>query len=294
MKKVSPLLQLENPKGFATLDEKLHTGQAGTCDLFIHACEASMTFSLLERSSGKFLAAENILEAPESKSTFAAFLRQSIQDSQLFSLKYHQHCTIAVSNSFATLVPSGLLKQGDEYRFLQLSVSRDDLTAGSSKVNGFDLQVAYGIQPEIRSLLQQLLPNAKILHGLPSQLDYHWMNAASTKGHFATVCAYPGLLTVIVSEGKKLIFANSFLPRDTEEAVYYLLNVCEQLELDRSVIPMELYGTTYTCEALQARLQQYVSNLHATKSIGFAEISYKLKELPAAALLPALVISLCE
>jgi hypothetical protein len=292
--KNTPLLQLEKQDGFCVIDETLSTGQAGTCDLYIFLSADHALLVLRERSGGKFLAAENILPIPPTGKHFTDFIRYTVENSRLISLGVHRKVTVAINNTYASLLPSGLFRAGDEAANLRFTVSRDDLTACSEKVSAYDLQVIYGIQPEIKSLLQQLLPSCKIVHALSCALEYQGATYAGTKYISLRVLTYPGLLTIVVSDGKKLLFANAFEAHTAEEALYYLLNTCEQLDLDRSECRAAVCGAPAQVEALVAKANAYLTHVHATTDANIGSLSYKLKAIPGSSLLPALTVSLCE
>lgn len=293
MKNASPLLQLEKPGGFVAIDESLLTGQAGLCDLFVLFTPSAASFALRERSTQRFVAAETLLSAGSAEESGPAFIRDVLKRSQVFRLNAHRKATVAVSHPFISLVPSGLVRAGDESALLQFAVSRNDLAALSSRVSGFDLQVVFGLPPEEESLLRQLIPGCGIMHSVAAALE-HCRLAFSTRSMALQVVAHPGIIQVIGLNGKKLVFANTFRVSDTEEAVYHLLNVAEQLEADRNSIPVQLAGTSISCDALMERLHVFFSDVHVADTRVFTQLSYKLKDLPAAALLPVLTLSLCE
>lgn len=292
--KNAPLLQLEKQDGFCVIDETLTNGRAGACDLYIHISPDYSSLVLKERSGGNFLAAENILPETKTGKNFTDFIRQVIDSSELIRLAAHRKITVAINNAFASLLPSGLYRAGDEAAALRFTISRDDLTAYADKVNAYELQVIYGIQPEIVNLLQQLLPGCRIIHALTGALEYQSATYSGAKYTSVRVIFNPGMLSVIVSAGKKLLFANSFQVQSPDEALYFLLNTCEQLDTDRHEARVSVCGAPAQVEALVAKAGSYIAHIHATEEANIGSLSYKLKSLPGASILPVLTISLCE
>lgn len=293
MKTSAPLLQLEKPGGFVAIDESLLTGQAGLCDLFVHFTPAAASFALRERSSRRFIAAETLLSTGASDESGPAFIREALKRSQVFRLNAHRKSTVAVAHPFINLLPSALVRAGDESALLRFAVSRTDLVALASRVSGFDLQVVFGIPPEEESLIRQLIPGCGIIHAVAAALE-HCRLAFPARTLTLQVVAHPGLIVVIALAGKKLLLANVFPVADTEEAVYHLLNVAEQLEVDRSIVPVQLAGTSFACDALLERLGSFFGDVHVADTRVFPQLSYKLKDLPAPSLVPILTLSLCE
>lgn len=293
MKTSAPLLQLEKPGGFVAIDESLLTGQAGMCDLFILFTPSSASLALRERLSQRFVAAETLLAGDEQEGSGPAFIRDVLKRSQVFRLNAHRKSTVAVSHPFISLLPSGLVRPGDEHSLLRFAVSRNDLVALSSPVSGFDLQVVFGLPPEEESLIRQLIPGCSITHSIAAALE-HGKLTESSRSMALHVIAHTGVLTVVGLSGKKLSFANVFPAADTEEAIYHLLNVSDQLETDRNTLPVQLEGSASACDALLERLGIFFGNVRLADTRVFPQLSKKLKELPAASLLPILTVSLCE
>lgn len=276
------------------LDEKLSTGQAGNARLFIHLTNGAVTLALKENATGKFLAAESILSDNKDLNSPVAQLRHALAQSEIMRLEQHTACSVAVANAFHTLVPAGLYHPGDEQQLLRFAVSRTDLEAGADTAAGWGVKVIYGIQPELKSYLLQSIPSAHICHAITCNLEYQSLTAARNRGPMMQLTCHPELLTVTVSDGKKLMFSNSFVLRDQGEAAYFTLFVCEQLDLDASNLQVELNGTVHCCDVLRTRLEPYCSNLSGPSGMFSNALSYKLKAAQPAGLLPALTISLCE
>ena len=289
VKNAPPLLQLEQLKGFIYADEKLTTGQAGTCALYVHLTSGATTFAVREKTSGKFLGAECILS---QETSITAQLRQAQRESQLLSITKFNSCEAAVANAFHTMVPAGLFHRGDETDLLRFSISRTDLEPAVDEVTGLGIKVIYGIQPELKALLHQSFTDLKLKSAVACQLEYQLLNAARTKAPVMQLVCHPELLTIIVSEGKKLLFVNSFNIRDMGEATYYTLMAGEQLDLEISTLDIELNGTMHCCEILKTRLEAYCGEITYSEGLFKDELSYKLQSAQTSGLMPVLTLGL--
>ncbi|MFM2207367.1 MAG: hypothetical protein RL213_1342 [Bacteroidota bacterium] len=294
MQHSAPLLRLENPAGFVSIDESLLTGKAGVCDLFVVFSGQSASFALQERSSKRFLAAETLLAGEEGGANGPSFLRKCLKESKVFRLNAHRKSTVAVDNPHYTLLPSGMFRDGDEQSLLRFSVNRDDLIASSVSVEGFDLRVVFGMPPEEESLLHQLLPGCSLVPAVAAALAHIRLSHANSKAPVMHLVAHPGLTSVLVVAGKKLQLANSFRVSGTEETVYHLLNVCEQLELDRHALGLVLSGTGHVIDSLMERLPVYFRGIRMAETNAFRQLTTGLGSIPSGTLLPVLTVSLCE
>jgi hypothetical protein len=293
VKNVPPLLSLESPKGFFAADNAFESGQTDSFDLHLHFATGATTLAVREKSSRKYLAAECILTSDKRPLTIPEQFRKTLNESRLISKGRYRNTVVSVSNAFATLVPSALFRSGDEQLTLGFSVTRNDLVASATKVNGYDLQVVFGVQPELQSVILQSFPGASVIHALAPSLEYHAMLGSGNRDTLVQLIIHPDLLTVIASQGKRLLFANSFPVKDSEEAAYYTLFALGQLDVETSESAVLLQGTYFNCEELRARLRPYLSGITLNDKLGFATTSRMLEQVSAAHLFPAISIDLC-
>lgn len=293
MKNVPPLLSLESPKGFYSADASIESGQAGSCELLIHFTAGAMTLALREKNTRNFLAAECILPATRNNASLPDQFRNCIENSRIVNSGHFKSTRISVANTFTTLLPASLFRQGDEQSVLNFSVTRNDLSAGSTKVNGYDIQLVFGIQPELQSLMLQTFPGATITHALASGLEYQALSGAGNRETYVQLISHPDLLTVIIAQGKKLLFANSFQIKDAEEAAYYTLFSLNELDVELETLHCSLSGTFFNCEQLKARLQPYLPGVMALDRISFASMSRTVEQVSASNLFPVLSLELC-
>lgn len=275
------------------MDQSLASGQSGACDLYIHVAAGALSFAARERSSKRFLGAECIVETEKVTSSLPDQIRKQLAESTLVSLGGYRSVRIAIANTFTTLVPAALFRAGDEQSIFGLSVTRNDLVVGAVKVHSFDTQLVHGIQPEICSLLLQLFPGATLTNALAPLLEFQTTISNGRREPVMQLVSHPDQLTIIVSKGKQLLFANSFSTKDAEEAAYYTLFSAGQLDLDLSQLLAVLHGTPSSCEELRGRLLPYLPGLTDPERISFVNLCKGLQQLPAAALLPVLTIDLC-
>jgi hypothetical protein len=84
----------------------------------------------------------------------------------------------------------------------------------------------------------------------------------------------------ILIEGKKLIFYNTFNHHSAEDLIYYLLFVCEQLQLNPENIETILLGEIERNSAIYEIAQKYIRNLKFGERPEIADYSYQLQTFP--------------
>jgi hypothetical protein len=85
--------------------------------------------------------------------------------------------------------------------------------------------------------------------------------------------------TIVIDE-KNLIFYNSFNHHTAEDFMYYLLFVCEQLELNPETIEMVLLGELDRNSNLFSLIAKYIRNVKFGERKEVANYGYKLQNIP--------------
>ena len=86
-------------------------------------------------------------------------------------------------------------------------------------------------------------------------------------------------LTIIVKEGKKLIFCNSFTFNSSEDFVYFVLFVFDQLELNPEKCPVIVWGELTHDSDSFSKLYKYIRHLKFGDKPDFIRFSYQFDEV---------------
>ncbi|MBK7855253.1 MAG: DUF3822 family protein [Bacteroidetes bacterium] len=89
------------------------------------------------------------------------------------------------------------------------------------------------------------------------------------------------LFDLIITEGKKLIYYNSFTYQSTEDFMYYILFACEQMQLNPESAVFYFSGMIEKNSALYLLAQKYIRNIRFTQRPDFCEYSYRFNEVPS-------------
>ena len=85
---------------------------------------------------------------------------------------------------------------------------------------------------------------------------------------------------IVCMEGKRLLFYNSFRHQTSEDFIYYILFVCEQLQLNPEKVDLILLGEVEGSSALYQILHKYIRHIHFGVRSENVDYSYKLETLP--------------
>jgi hypothetical protein len=84
----------------------------------------------------------------------------------------------------------------------------------------------------------------------------------------------------IVMDGKNLLFYNTFNHHSPEDFIYYLLFVCEQLQLNPEKIELIFLGEIEKNSAIYAAAQKHIRTVKFGERTEAADYSYQLQTLP--------------
>ena len=85
---------------------------------------------------------------------------------------------------------------------------------------------------------------------------------------------------VIVIEGKKLLFYNTFNHHSAEDFLYYLLFVCEQIQLNPETVEFILLGEIEKSSSIYTIMQKYTRHIKFGARTDNTEFSYQLQTFP--------------
>ncbi len=234
-----------------------------------------------EGSKNKYIALENYtFQNAYNFDVVGELLDEIIKDNQLLKHTYGS-VTCLVANNLSTLVPNPLFDEDKKNMYLKFNTSiKGDEVIAVDDLKNLDAKNVFAIPGNLKEKLDKLFANISYHHfssplidGLLSQNK----NKASKK---IFVHVQSSHFEVLVMEGKNLLFYNTFNHHSAEDFIYYLLFVCEQLQLNPENIEVSLLGEIEKNSAIYAIAQKYIRNLKFGERADDADYSYQLQTLP--------------
>jgi Protein of unknown function (DUF3822) len=210
-------------------------------------------------------------------------VRQEVLDAKYYAL--HGHYSKTLSDRFRTIIDTDpvLNNQFREsmvlYNFAEsllapesnfnLEVNRDliELTYGtvskglilSEKIPGHPVYNIYRVAPDIHSLYQQKFTAGKYWH-----IYTLWLSSLKSFPPDADhdqpqlhAMFYPDKMLVAVYKRRKLQLVQTYLYQVPEDVVYYLLNICTQLEMSPEEVLLMISGYAEENSALITEVRKY-------------------------------------
>jgi hypothetical protein len=143
-----------------------------------------------------------------------------------------------------------------------IEILHGDLSKGivlSEKILGTNQYNVFRVPADTHSLFQKRFANGKYWH-------YYslWMECgqklANQPADYISVLFYPNRMLVAAIEDKQLHIIQSINYEVAEDVAYYLLNICQQLDMAPSKVPLKLAGMIDQSSALYTEIFKYFGN----------------------------------
>jgi hypothetical protein len=157
----------------------------------------------------------------------------------------------------STLIPSPLFNEPEIRTYLALhsEVSADDELYSNALVSA-PIRNCFTIPKQWREVIIEYFPNAKLLHLGTTLIEAAIQSNAQNNQlliHFQG-----GQFDIVVTNNQSLLFHNSFNYQTSEDVIYYLLYVMEQLALDPNTATILLSGKIVKDSAIYKLLYKYI------------------------------------
>jgi len=155
------------------------------------------------------------------------------------------------------LIPEQYFNTGAGQDLIELF--HGDLNKGitlSERIEGSTQYNVFRVPEEVHTLLQQSFSNSHYWHyySLWMQCSQQQMHAKPT---WLSVMFYPNRMLVAIVKEKQLQLVQSYVYEAAEDVGYYLLNICDQLQLSPQDTPVILSGMIDVSSALYTEIFKY-------------------------------------
>jgi hypothetical protein len=254
LRKLSPSLSL--------IDETADLKQGKRLHLQLLAGPGAFSFSLLNSEQRKFVALESYnLQNVFTSDSLVQSLDQIISGHAFLKGSF-SGITFAYDSHRSTLVPEALYDADSMKSYIDFNHKTEpgDLVL-SDQLKSMDTRNIYLFPGALRNLLTRFYPNVTLRHHSSSLLESLAMLYKNESKPKLVLHISLTHFEIIFFEGKHLRFYNTFRHQTTEDFIYYLLFVCEQLKLNPETLELVLIGEIERNSAIYSMLLKYVRNV---------------------------------
>jgi hypothetical protein len=195
-----------------------------------------------------------------------------------------------------TLVPAGLFAEEDKGLVAGFThdLGKDDVIL-AEKLPDLEACNIFTIPQVLMDMLGKSMPPAIVRSHTGALIEailLHYKNRPEYKRAFVNVRRRD--LDILLTEGKKLLFSNTFRYATPEDFGYFVLFVFEQLKLNPEETELVLLGDIPRLSRQFGVIHPYIRNIRFGERNNFFSYSYLFDEVPAHAFYTLLNASLCE
>lgn len=189
---------------------------------------------------------------------------------------------ITIADALYTLVPQSLFEENKIIDFLSFNHPIEDESQFKfyfKKIESQQTVLIYAIPRSLAFMLKAKLPLFEISHFAEPLIEVIGIDQWTNKQLIVHI--QQSRFEVIYIPKGKLTFFNSFEYKSTEDFIYFLLYVMEQLNLDREVVELNLAGEFEENSAIYETLYKYIRSvkiMDRTKNVSFSTVLSQLPE----------------
>jgi len=273
------------------VDESFSPDKGGDYFLSVMLGSGNIAWCVLDRKKNKVLA---LKRKPADEILMGVSLAQLLKSDETLAGVQYRSVHVSIVNRFSTLIPAGLFERGDEEKYLKFNTSTEDkLTAFYDKLKGEAIVNVFNIPEIIAETVRKNFGHAIIHHFSTALIEGILLSPSVPNEKKMFLHIQNKSCEIVVTQGKKLIFYNSFPCTEEQECVYYVMFVAEQLKLNLRTLDLELLGDIAKDSAIENLLSQYIGNVVFGNRPAMFEYSYGFNDIPSHLFFPLISQHLC-
>jgi hypothetical protein len=276
-------------------------------ELAVRLSAESLSYAILDKNTNKFLHIETWEQAFVKRKPYIAGdkepadmgrIRQLLDGDLNWLTGNFSHKRIILDQGKSTLVPNALFKEEDKETIYNFNVAGGPYPAevlGHDKLVSFNAYVVYHIPEDMRRLVEQYFSTAQTIHyssALIQPIYLKNMNRENDQLLYVNVAA--SRVDIMRIKGKKLDYFNSFRYNTSEDLIYFIIFVVEQLGLNPESADLMMMGEVDKHSSITDLVMKYIRNVSFAKRNDEFRYSFVFDQLPGHYYFNLLNASLCE
>jgi len=268
---LSPIKQL--------LDES-YRNKIGELSLFIQVSKSEIQFAFFDPNQKRIVGLEAWqIETNENWHQLGAHISELLLNE--YQSTDFKSVSLALVSSLYTLVPSPLFQSSKKQDYIELNHQLHDpleFTFLSEEVSGVKSQLVYAFPTNLYRYLSGTFGKIQFHHYLTPCLEAISLRAIGKESMHIHIGS--DRFDVCYFANEKLQLVNSFTYQSTEDFIYYLLYVMEQLKINRDRIPLFIQGEFEESSHLIDLIHNYVRSPQIVERSKAINYSKPLDQLP--------------
>src|ERR1043166_6088401 len=265
----------------SVVDESFDGRKASFYQLIIQLSVNEVQLTVNERAKNKFIALERYNFENAYKFEVASELYDELfNESKLIGHKY-QSVVCSIAHELCTLIPSALFEEDRKKLYLTFNTSLEGNELFLvDEIRSLDGKNIFALPFAVKAKLDAQFPGIVYHHASSPLIESLVTDNKNKDGKRLFVHVQPSHFEVIVIDNRSLLFYNTFKYFSPEDFIYYLLFVCEQLQLNPETIDTYLMGEVEKGNPIHTIAHKYIRKIKFAERNDGADYCYQLQTLP--------------
>lgn len=257
------------------VDESLEVVGLNNCQLFVELDATDIAFALRFIKTGRFIAFKSYNY--DSLET----LNEIFDGDVLLAHKTFTTVIFSIVNLKSTLIPDALYdaEKKTELLLFNHTIEHDESIAADD-FRFFDAKNIYAVNDDLIHVIETKFDKAIIRHCSTPLIESLLLKHKNQND--AVVCAniHNKQFELAVIKNNQLLFYNAFDCPTSEDFIYYIMFMYEQLELNPELVALEISGKTDKNSSYHTITKKYIRHVNfVSRNLNY-EFSYGFENLP--------------
>jgi len=263
------------------IDEAFDEKKTASYQLLLQIGVNDIQVAIHDKQQNKYIALEKyVVSNTDNFEALSDLFDILSKESKLIDHVFQSVVFIVVSN-LSTLVPSVLFEEDKKEIYLNFNASLTEYEViMADEIKSLDAKNIFALPASLKTKLNHKYSNVEYHHASSALIDTLTANNKNQIGKKIYIHIESTHFEILLIEGKNLIFYNSFNYHSTEDFIYYVLFVFEQLQLNPEKTETILLGEVEKSSALYTLTNKYIRNIKFAERTVDSDYSYQLQTLP--------------
>lgn len=263
------------------IDEAFNAKKTSSYRLTLQIGMGDIHIAVNDSQTNKFIALEkyDLLQVYNFEAT-ADLFDAILNESKLLNHKFQSVSCILINNT-STLVPNALYESDRKKMYLKFNATLEgDEFVAVDEIKNLEAKNIFALPFSLKAKIDGQYLNVNYHHFSSTLIDILVANNKNQTGKKLFVHVQSTQFQVLLLEGKNLIFYNTFNYHSSEDFIYYLLFVCEQLQLNPESIETVMLGEVEKTSSVYIVANKYIRNIKFGERTDNFDYSYQLQTFP--------------
>ncbi|MDR2910557.1 MAG: DUF3822 family protein [Bacteroidales bacterium] len=253
-------------------DETLDINSTGNYRLAVQVSSSGVAFCILDAVRNKYVMLR-AYEAGGDGCYSAPEIDEIMRRDDFLGCRYMKVTVIAPAEK-STLVPVQLYDPARRDEYFRLNhPPGGDAAVAANRLNDPEAYVVFEVARPVYDIITGRYPAAVPVHHLKPLLSHVYHAGRNFRGDYVHLHVESGFFNLAILRSNSLVFCNTFGYRNTDDILYYVMNVMKSFETGHETA-IHLSGPADGCDGLASALRVYVRQVSFSRPSGGFTFSY--------------------